>query len=428
MSSAGIAATIAAALILTVAISGYSTRDVAIATAGAPRTTSPPSRRSRRTMQSLIVAEIALTVVFLATGGMLLRSLERLLVIDPGFESSQTVLARLRLTRTRYPSAESRLAIAAELRTRLAALPDVAGAAIASATPLSEGLMGAVWTKDGKARDTSLATVASVSDDLFAVLGIPFLRGQPVGDAAGGASVAVVNEALARQYFGEDNAIGQRFMLDGHPVTIAGIVGSTATLSLASDRLPQVYLPLRQDSLFSFSLIARARGDPANLLPAIRMLVNDADPQIGIDTLATTATILAGSSARNRYFTLLITCAGLIALAMAVSGIYGAVSYSTERRTRELAIRIAVGAQSHDIFAAVAGWIVLPCALGLGMGLLCLYWSTPVLHAVLYHEPRLDPWALGGMLALLASALALAMLVPGRRALRIEPARMLSSE
>jgi ABC-type antimicrobial peptide transport system permease subunit len=267
-----------------------------------------------------------------------------------------------------------------------------------------------------------------VSDDLFAVLGIPFLRGQPVGDAASGASVAVINDELARRYFGADNAIGRRFMLDGRPFTIAGIVGSTATLSLGNDRLPQVYLPLRQDSLFSFSLVARARDAPANLLPAIRRLVNDADPQIGVDTLATTATIVAGSSAKNRYFTLLITCAGLIALAMSASGIYGAVSYSTERRTRELAIRTAVGAQTHDIFTAVAGWIALPCALGLAMGLLCLYWSTPVLHAVLYHEPRVDPWALGGMLALLASATALATLVPGRRALRIDPARLLASD
>ena len=415
-------------MILAVGISAYSTRDLAIATAGAPRTSSPLSRHSRRPTQSLIVAEIALTVVFLATGGMLLRSLERLLVIDPGFQSSQAVLARLRVTRSRYPTLESRLALAAELRTRIAALPDAAGAAIASATPLSEGLMGAVWTKDGNTRDTSLATVASVSDDLFAVLGIPFLRGQPVGNAASGTPVAVVNEALARKYFGEGNAVGQRFLLDGHPLTIVGIVGSTATLSLANDRLPQVYLPLRQDSLFSFSLVARARGDPANLLPAIRRLVNDADPQIGVDTLATTATILAGSSARNRYFTLLITCAGLIALAMSASGIYGAVSYSTERRTRELAIRIAVGAQTHDIFTAVAGWIVLPCALGLALGLLCLYWSTPVLRVALYHEPRLDPWALGGMLALLASASALATVVPGRRAMRIDPARLLTSD
>ncbi len=425
---AGIAATIATALILAIAIGAYSTRELAIATAGAPRTTSSLSRRSRRTTQSLIVAEIALTVVFLATGGMLLRSLERLLLIDPGFQSSQTVLARLRLTRARYPSFESRLALAAELRTRVAALPDAAGAAIASATPLSEGLISNVWTKDGNVRDTSLATVASVSDDLFPVLGIPFLRGQPIGDAARGASVAVVNDELARRYFGAGNAIGQRIMLDGQTFTIVGIVGSTATLSLGNDRMPQVYLPLRRDSLFSFSLVARARDAPANLLPAIRTLVNDIDPQIGVDTLATTATILAESSAKNRYFTLLITCAGLIALAMSASGIYGAVSYSTERRTRELAIRIAVGAQTHDIFTAVAGWIALPCALGLAMGLLGLYWSTPVLHAVLYHEPRLDPWAVGGMLALLATAAALATLVPGRRALRIDPARLLASD
>jgi putative ABC transport system permease protein len=424
--AAGVAATILTALMFAIAI--YSAHELGSARGGPPHTASRPSRRSRRTTQSLILAEVALTVVFLATGGMLLRSLERLLLVDPGFQSSQTVLARLRLTRARYPTLDTRLALAADLQRRLAALPDAAGAAIASATPLSEGRISNVWTTDGTVHDTSLATVAAASNDLFAVLGIPFLRGQLVGDAPNRAAVAVVNDELARRYFGAGNAIGRHIMLDGQPFTIAGIVGSTATLSLGNDRMPQVYLPLRRDSLFSFNLIARARAAPANLIPVIRRLVTDVDPQIGVDTLATSATILAESSAKNRYFTLLVTCAGLIALAMAATGIYGAVSYAAERRTRELAIRIAVGAQTHDIFAALASWIVLPCVLGLATGLMCMYWSTPVLHAVLYHEPRLDPWALGGTLALLTTAAALATLIPGRRALRIDPARLLASD
>lgn len=382
----------------------------------------------KRSTQCLIVIEIALTVVLLGDGSLLLRTLQRLEAVDPGFQSAKVALARVRLTPSRYRGLHARLAVATELQRRLAGLPNANGAAIATATPLDEGLVSFVSSADEGARDTGLATVACVSDSLFRILEIPLLRGRSLDGMASDPALAVVNEVLARRYFGHRNAVGQRLMLGGRPVTIVGVVGSTVTLSLAHERMPQVYLPLQDDSLFQFSIVVRQRGNRSDQIPPFRQVANEVDPHIALDRVTTMAARLAESSAKNRYYTLIIIGAGVIALALSAGGIYGAVLYSTERRTRELAIRIAVGATALDIIKAAVGWIAAPCALGLAIGILGLYWATPLLQSLAAPHPTFDPWAFWEVVVVISSTASVATLIPGRRVWRIDPVRLLGSE
>lgn len=391
--------------------------------------------RGRRLLAGFIIAEVALALVLLVGAGLLLQTIPRLLKSAPGFDPNNVLLMELRLSRNHYPGEADLVGFSERLVQGLQNLPGVESAALASAVPLKGVLVSKGLTIEGRPPQDlqeNETPVMAVTDHYLDTMKIPLLSGQTFSEeVTAGRRVALINEVMAKLYWPQGDPVGKRLRLvpDQDPswITIVGVVGNVRRRALDADPRPEIYVPFRQDPRRSVKIVLRAHSDPWLLAPGAREQVWALDRSLPIQILTMQDLMLESIAARRVAMTCLVLIA-LIALLLAVTGIYGVVSYAVRQSTPEIGIRLALGARRLDILAQVlrrAGALV---GAGLVLGLLLAFAFTRLLSTLLYGVAATDLLTFIGVTALLAVVGLIAGYLPARRAARVDPVVAMRAE
>lgn len=387
---------------------------------------------SRRARQTLVVVDLAVALVLLVGAGLMLRSVSKLLDVSPGFESAGVVTAQFSLVGRAYREDSSVYAFIEGLVDRVRAIPGVEAVAVAGQIPMGGNRDQFGIHIEGMApvnpADAPSAERYSVTPDYFRVMRIPLLRGRAFQrrDTATSEPVMLVSETSARSLFGGHDAIGRRVRVggsaDGPWRTVVGIVGDVRHVELNEAARPQMYLPQSQFTDSYLVLTARvSTGEPGSVVPAIRQALKQLDPAVPLHEVALLDELLARSTAQRRFVMLLLVGFAGCALLLAGVGLYGVISYTVAERTREVGIRMALGASGGDILRLVLGSGAATAGAGVVIGLLASFVLTRFLQGQLFEVRPLDPAAMAAAVTLLAGVAAVAHLVPVRRALRVDP-------
>ena len=383
-----------------------------------------------RLQGTLIVVESALVVVLLAGAGLFLRSYFNLESVDTGFSPS-TVTMNIGLD-ARYGQPQQRIAFFRDLFARFQALPGVQAVGAINDLPLSKSEDLSMFMVEGYPNEKSqLAESRWITQHYFSAMNIPLVAGRFFndGDYSSDAHTVIVNRSFARKYFASRNPIGGRVNReDNHTEwnTVAGVIGDVRNSSLEEAPVPQIYQP---DSGFQGGYIAVRSTLPAKpLAAAIRSTLHAVDPNLAAGDIQTMGELESEASASRRFQTSLLTVFAAIALFLALVGLYGLMAYSVSRRTREVGIRMALGAQRSDVMLLVLQKAALLLALGLVFGLVTSWFATRAVQAFLFGVGRHDPITILSVCALLAISGLIAAIIPARRAASIDPMQALRTE
>jgi putative ABC transport system permease protein len=401
------------------------------------RTTGGVDRQ--RTRRVLVAGEIALALLLLVGAGLMVQSFRRLLAVNPGFRTANVVSARLSLPRGRRDSMEI-VGFYRELVNRARALPGVTAATAVAYLPLSrEGARYSFSVEGQPFPDPTQRPSSSfnvVTPGYFSTLDIPLLQGRDLTsrDDWGAPTVVVVNRTLARRFWPGENPVGKRLTLDDEPdepsdwMTVVGVVGDVRHLSLVDEIMPQIYAPEAQVGLEEMALLVRTPLDPSAVAPAIREVVASLDPEVPVADIHRLTQIRDASISTDRFRTLLLGAFGALALGLAIIGVYGVISYGVLQRTREIGIRVALGAQRAEILRLVVGEGIVTVAGGIVAGLVAGAALSRVLVTLLYQVTPWDPATFASIAVVIAGVALGACVLPARRALRVDPATTLRSE
>ena len=392
------------------------------------------------TRRMLVVAEVALALVLLVSAGLLLRSMQRLFAVDPGFDTSHLLTMQVQTSGHRFDEDTTHRFFAQSLEA-VSQVPGVTSAAFTSQLPLSGDLEDGYGvhfesspTGNPEADNAALRYV--VSPGYFETMDVPLRRGRLLNahDKADAPMAVVISESLARSKFPGQDPIGQRLRIgpnDGPWGTVVGVVGNVKQTSLVLSQSDAVYVTTMQWRLFvdkALWLVVRARGDAAALAPAIRQSIWSVDRDQPIVRVATMDNLLATSAAERRFALILFEVFGIVALVLAATGIYGVLSGSVTERTREIGVRLALGASRSNILALVFRQGMTLTGLGVVIGLSGAVAATQAIVTLLFGVSRLDPITYLGVLTLLVCVSVIACWVPAWRAARVDPSITLRAE
>ena len=405
------------------------------------------SPRSGRLRSALVVAEVALSVVLLWGAGLLLRSLNRLRAVDPGFRAEHVLTGNIALPAARYDTEKKQLAFFEQALARVKALPGIAFAGLASTVPFDNRGWGKyVWAEidePQRLQDVAGCDFQLVAGDYFAALGIAPLKGRLLNNPA--QREAVINETLARKLFGDTNAIGQRISINPperlippdrngptYPrYTVVGVVRDVLRRSLDKAPSPQVWMPLAQlADQFGGTMyfVLRFQGDPGAVGQALKAAVASLDSTLALSDLKTMDERLGWATSRARFSALLLSLFAGLALLLAMLGVYAVMAYSVAQRTREIGVRLALGAAAGDVLRLVFGQGSILVAAGVGIGIIATLLGSRALAALLFGVSATDPATYAASAAVLAAVATLALYLPARRASRLHPAIALRAE
>jgi putative ABC transport system permease protein len=387
----------------------------------------------RRVRAALVVAEIALALVLLVGAGLMMQSLRRLLQADPGFRTENLLTCSISLPPAKYTDQARVATFHQHLLNRLQSAPGVEGAATVSVLPLVGGnttrffVAGQPRPEPGKETEANLR---DISTSYFSVMGVPVVAGRPfaVTDDVNAPPVIIVNQTLARLAFSSENPIGQRLIFTGGdptPTEIVGVVGDEKVNGLDAIITPVVYFPFLQDSNpgVMANLVVRtssAPGAQANVIRNECLALEPAMAVYGIGTLEETMTNLPATFMR-RYPALLIGLFAAVALLLAAVGVYGVISYSVSQQTREIGIRIALGAGRRDVLRLVMGQGLTVTAGGIAIGLGAAWALTRLMSGLLFQVSATDTTTYAVVALLLAGVALMACFLPARRATKVDP-------
>jgi putative ABC transport system permease protein len=395
----------------------------------------------------LVAAEVGLTVMLLLGAGLMLRSFNQLAAVDPGFRPDGLITANLALPSSTYPEATQVETFYAALLERLARTPGVDAVSAGSTMPMASGM--GVWDFEvegrpapGPGQPAWNAAAVIALPGYFQTLGVPILRGRPFtsDDHGRSSTVTIINQALARRYFPGEDPIGKRIRVAGQTpgawMSIVGVSGDVHTEGLQEDAPPAYHFLHSQlarivgDTTRSLSLIVRTRPDASSamVMQAIRTTVRELDPSLALHRMRTADAVVHDSVARPRFTTALLTIFAVIGLVLGATGIYGVLAYTVARRTQEIGIRRALGAQPSRLVKQIVTSGMWPVAVGLTVGLLASYWATQFWSAQLFRVSRADPFVYLGVAIGVALVALAATIVPVRRALRVSPLVAVRSE
>ncbi len=389
---------------------------------------------SRQRLRSLlVVSEVALALVLLVGAGLMLKSFRRLLQVDPGFNPERVLTMDLSLMPERYAEPTRKLVFYDQLLERTRRVPGVEAASLTSALPLSGSIFGGPVSIEGRLLDLAAAMpprayLRTVAPDYFRVMSITLRQGRDLNaqDAAQAVPVVVVNEALAHNFFPTGDAIGQRIKL-GAPqnprpwLQIVGIVGDVRADGLDTAATPEMYVPYAQNTMSDMTLVVRTTNDPAASAAAVRAEAQALDQTQPVYHVRTMRQLLAASLAQRRFNMLLLGAFALVAFVLAVSGVYGVISYTVAQRTHELGVRLALGAQTRDVLRLVVTQGLQLVLAGVAAGLLAAFALSRVLNSLLYDVSATDPATFATVALLLIAPAFVACYVPARRATKVDP-------
>ncbi len=406
-------------------------------------------RARHRFRQMLVVGQIALGLVLVTGSGLLIQSFLRLKGVDPGFTPEHVLTARVDLTAARYPENRQIWAFYDDLLRRVSALPGVESVGAARALPMTGRLDIGDWSfvMEGrysvpiKPEERHHADWQAVTPNYFRTMRIPVRQGRVFDDRddrrAPGA--IIVNETLAREVWPNGDAIGQRVLLGGGSVdstwrTVVGVVGDVRHRGLDAPPRPEMYMPEAQwpggtgTALRSLYLAIRTTGDPALLGNPLRTTLGSIDPDVPLAELQTMNDALGSWAAERRLTMLIVTLFAALALTLAAVGVYGVMAHLVAERTREIGIRIALGALPREILRLLAQQGTAIAGTGIVLGMLGSFAATRLLSGMLYEVQPNDPPTFAVTTITIALVAAVATLIPAIRATRVDPVEALRSE
>ena len=388
----------------------------------------------RRARNLLAVAEISLAMVLLVGAGLLLHSFVALTSVNPGFDSRQVWEAEVSLPQYEYSTPQQWTAFSDQLLERIQAQPGLQDSALGVPLPMdAQGFASLPFTIAGNPplpRGTiQNANFVSVSPKYFRVMGIPLLRGRlfSTQDSMSAPRVTIISEAMARRYFAHENPLGRHlvfgFPFNGGVVSreIVGVGGDIRDVTLNQEPEPMMYVPFAQAPFYGGEVVVKSGLNPVSIAAAIRQQVRGIDPDLPVTNFGSLSYAVQSTAALPRFRTQLVVLFALFALVLAAAGIFGVVSYSVSRRTRELGIRVALGAQPNAILSMVLRETLVLTLAGLAVGLPCALAASHLVGHMLFNVSPSDPATLAVVTVGLAAVAALAGYIPARRAMRVDP-------
>ncbi len=394
-----------------------------------------------RLKRGLVIVEIALAVVLVVGAGLMIQTMQRLADVDPGCDPERVLVVPLEM-QTPFVSEDwpQTLNFADRLIQRISALPGVVAATYAYQDPSDPGWSSSFTIEGEPEPEPGYRPEVGwrpVGTDYFEAMGIPLLRGRSFleSDDAAGAGAVIVNQAFLDQHLPEEpEPIGRIinknswWVRDIQQLRIVGVVGNVKFSGRHLGDAPTFYFPHRQFPVPQFKVLVRTAGEPLAMAESVRRAVWAIDPDLPIGAISTLEEKMVGTFSYRRFLTQLLSFFGASALFLAALGLYGVLAYSTARRTREIGLRIAVGAQRLDILSLILGQGLKLTAVGLVLGLAGAWATTRWLQSILFGIQRGDPATLGSVALVILAVALFATWIPARRALRIEPTRALQEE
>jgi predicted permease len=390
-----------------------------------------------RVRSGLIVSEVALALMLLVGAGLLLNSFFRLSMVSPGFNPQQALTMELSLPETKYAEAARRTAFFAQIVEGIEALPAVNSAGLAVSLPLAGGgPPDAFFTINGRVGGPQPGYAADFdfcTPHYFRAMGIPLIRGRPFNerDPTSAAPVAIINEALAREYFPNEDPLGQHITQENNSWEIVGIVGDVRASGLAEKVRPLVYRPQSFGSAYwniRANLVVRTSLSPRGMAESIRQVILGVDPDQPVANVRTMEGVIAASVLQRRFILMLLGLFAGAALLLAAIGLYGVIAYAVSQRTREIGIRIALGATRQNVLSLVLGQGMKLALIGVGVGVAAAMALTRVMRNLLYEVKPTDPLTFACVAILLLGVALLACWLPARRATRVDPMEALRYE
>jgi predicted permease len=377
----------------------------------------------------LVVSELALALVLLVGAGLMIKSFRRLQRVDPGFNAEHVLTARIPLPAVKYAEPQQQMAFFQQALERVKALPGVRAAAVGSSPPLGGGSWQSGAGIEGRVLKDFLVDINVISPDYMSALGIGLQTGRVFTeqDKTDAQPVVLIDQVLAERYWPNDDPVGKRLGFDrdakGQPVwrEIVGVVGHVKNYGLDAESRVQIYVPYLQVPRSSMSLVVSTDGDPASLAPALRREILALDKDQPVANMRTMEDLLSNSVAQPRFSTLLLGVFAGVALILAAVGIYGVIAYSVMQRTHEIGIRMALGAGRGDILKLVLGQGMTLALIGIVIGLAAAFALTRVMTSLLFNVSATDPMTFIGVSLLLALVALVAIYIPARRAMKVDP-------
>ena len=409
-------------------------------------------RERHRARNTLVVSQMALALVLLVGSGLMLRSFQALRSVDPGFDPHGVLTLRITLPESVYPDVASRLAFNDQLQGSLSNLPGVVSVGSGAQIPLGGGMnrTGTMFEDFPLLPDQIPEVIETnrVSANYFETLGMRLLEGRTLTpfDARDRTGAVVVSGALAERYWPGQSVIGKRLTQNIDLVedgvseetpwqTIVGVVEDVRTQAMNEDPTPLLFFPLVQAvpeesarTPQTLAYVVKASGEPTALLPAIRQTLWAQDPNLPIADIMTMDSVVKDSMAQTSFSMVLLGIAAIVALLLGTVGIYGVISYVVTQRTREMGIRLALGAEESVVAGMVLRQGAVLAGIGIGIGLVAAFGLTRLMEAMLFGVSATDPLTFGGVATVLAGVAMLASYLPARRAARTDPVEALRAE
>ncbi len=376
--------------------------------------------------QLLVVAQVALSLMALIAAGLFLRDLQHAQRIDTGFETEGVLVMNFNLLREGYTPARGQV-FYDQVVEKAGALPGVQGAAIAQAAPLAGGFARSVFPEGADTTTTGriLVQVNTVGSGYFQTIGIPLVRGRDFtrADTAAAPKVVVVNETMAQQFWKGEEPLGKRFKFFGDEdyTTVIGVATDSKYNQVAEDAQNFIYQPLAQNYTPQATLHVRSAGDAASLASAVRSAARELDPSLSVFNIRTLEEQVSESLQPLQMNVIILAVFGGLALLLASIGLYGVASYSVAQRTREIGVRMALGAQPSSVLGLVLGQGMVLVAAGLLIGLVAAYSTAGLMRSLVVGVSPHDPATFAVTALVLGLVALLASYIPARRATRIDP-------
>jgi putative ABC transport system permease protein len=400
-----------------------------------------------RGRNALIVAEIALSLVLLVAAGLVIKSFAQLRNVDPGFGVDRSMVVRLSLPAAKYSTGEAVKKVFDKVATKLGVIPGIESVAATSALPMSGVTARTEFLISGhspaKPSDVPAAHHQWVSKDYFEALRIPLRRGRNFLDQDNerSAGVVIVDEALARRFFGEQNPIGAHIFvtmgdnLPSREYEIVGIAGNVKRVDLTENPLPTFYGPIAQAPksavpllASNFTVVLHTRIEPDSLAAAIRSKLRQIDSGIAVSSVKPLDQFLADSVAARKFSLILLAVFAGTALVLAATGLYAVIAYLVSQRTREIGVRLALGAQRSDVLSLIIGRTMRLVCAGLLIGVAGAFLTSRTLSALLFQTSPTDPAIYGAVALLLGLVAIIASYLPARQAMKVDPIIALRAE
>lgn len=384
----------------------------------------------------LLIAQIAMALVLVIAAGLLVRTFYSMLRSNPGFDATRVVIFELPLPIPKYADTARMAQLYQQVLSRLQSVPGVESAGFTSVVPMGGSPDGTVIRIPGhptaNSSEKPYASYTFVSQGYFSTVGTPLLRGRDISDAdtLGSAPVTIINSAMANKYFPGEDPVGKQVGVGSTKIparTIIGVVANNKQASLREDTFAEMFVPYTQNeikvwpSMQSMQFAIRTKTDSIPIGESVRQTVHTVDPDLPVAKFATLTTLVDKSMTADRFSMLLVSSFGVLALVLASIGMYGVISWSVLQRTREIGIRVALGARRQQIFVMILQQASRLAFAGIGIGLIAAFAATHLMVRFLYGVHPADPVTFVSVSLLLVSVTILACCVPARKAMKVDP-------